>query len=774
MDRSHAERVLDLPKLLERVAERCETEFGAEVVRDLQPSFDREVIAYRLRTTGEAVDLILRGDMPVYANARDVREPVRNAAKGSVLPGDSLFRIAETLGAFSRLGKYLQINRELAPTLWQLAESLPFLGDLQTKIESSVSPEGDVLDSASPELKAARAKKAAQTKRILDRVQSMVNSLRSYLQEPLFTERSGRYVLPVKSAYKGKVPGIVHDSSGSGQTLYIEPQSVVEETNKLREIEGIEKEEVEKVLRSLSEEVGKNGEAIAAGLVVLGEIDGALACGKDAEKTNGHLPKLIDEPMLRIEKGHHPLLDRNISVPLDLTVGGNAKSLLVTGPNTGGKTVCLKTLGLYSLMIGCGILPPAKRTEYGPFSGIWSDIGDEQSIEQSLSTFSGHLKNVSRALNQARAGALCLFDEIGAGTDPAEGAAIGKAVLDTLSQRGVVIAATTHYGELKEFAIADDRFTTAAMEFDLETLRPTYRLIPGATGASHAFEIARRYGLPDEVAVKAESLLGESAVAERQKSARLDDLVSSAARERDEAEEIRKAANAELGKLREERENLKRKLTDTREATRDALAEALREMRAKYRELLDATTHLKGAQREEVLEKARELESEFAGAAKMLDDVPREVDEIAVGDTVRVRGRAQLAQVLELQRGGTVVLQVGGLRFTVKREDVEQATPPKEKTIKRRQSSTVNAAANISSELMLRRMRVDEAQGALESYLDDATLAGLHKARIVHGKGDGVLRKFVRDFLARRQEVSRYYEAGVDAGGAGVTIVEFK
>jgi DNA mismatch repair protein MutS2 len=327
---------------------------------------------------------------------------------------------------------------------------------------------------------------------------------------------------------------------------------------------------------------------------------------------------------------------------------------------------------------------------------------------------------------------------------------------------------------LKEFAIADDRFSTAAMEFDLETLRPTYRLIPGATGASHAFEIARRHGLPDDVASKAESLLGEAAVSERQKAAQLDDLVSKAASDREEAEHARKSAISELEKLKEERKSFKEKLTDTREATRDALAEALREMRAKYRELLDATAHLKGSQREEILEKARGLEREFSDAAELLDEPRREADDLSIGDTVRVRGRSQLAQVLDIQRGGSVVLQIGALRLTVKDSDVEPAAAPKETSAKRRQTSTVSAAANISSELMLRRMRVEEAEEALEEYLDDATLAGLHKARIVHGKGDGVLRKVVRDFLAKRKEVSRYYEAGPDAGGAGVTIVEFK
>jgi DNA mismatch repair protein MutS2 len=774
MDRSHAERILELPRLLERVASRCQTEFGRECILGLSPSYEKPTIDFRLKRTEEALALVLQGDIPVYANARDVREAVLNASKGQMLPGEILFRVAETLSALSRLGRFLQINHDRAPLLWSSGQLIPFLNDLQAAIESTVTPDGDVLDSASQELKSIRTKKTTQSKRILDRVQSMVNALKTYLQEPLFTERSGRYVLPVKSAYKGKVPGIVHDSSGSGQTLYIEPQAIVDETNKLREIEGLEKEEIEKVLRALSGKVGDHGEAISNGLQVLAEIDAAIACGIDAEKTNAHAPKLVDTPLLNIEVGHHPLLDREVSVPLDLSVGGSSRSLLITGPNTGGKTVCLKTLGLYTLMMGCGIFPPAKRTEYGPFSGVWADIGDEQSIEQSLSTFSGHLKNVSRALKQASNGSLCLFDEIGAGTDPAEGAAIGKAVLTTLVERGAVVAATTHYGELKEFAIADDRFSTAAMEFDLQSLKPTYRLIPGATGASHAFEIARRYGLPNDVAERAESLLGEFAIAERDKSAQLDALIAEARQQKDEAEQLRKEAKHEAAQLRDERTALKEKLNEARESARDAIAEAMREMRAKYRELLDATARISGAKREQILEQARDLETEFAKAAANLETPTAKSAPISVGDTVRLRGRAQLANVLELQKGGAVVVQIGSLKFTVKPEDIEPAEETKPATPTRRRNATVGAATTISSELMLRRMRVEEAVEALADYFDDATLAGLHKARIVHGKGDGILRKVVRDFLSKRQEIAKYYEATPDAGGSGVTIVEFK
>jgi DNA mismatch repair protein MutS2 len=754
------------------VAERCDTEFGAAAVRSLVPTFDGPVIERRIALTSEALALVMTAQIPVYSNARDVRATIRNSAKGAMLAGDVIFRTAETIGALARVRRWLQAEKDDVPNLWRIGEALPFLTELQKRIEESVSPEGDVLDGASADLKSIRAKKAAQSKKIVDRIQSMVSSMKSYLQEPLYTQRSGRYVLPVKAGFKGKVPGIVHDSSGSGQTLFVEPQAVVDETNKLREIEGAEREEVEKVLLALSNEIGNHADDIAYGIDCLAEIDSILAAAKDAEKSDGHPPKLVAEPMLRIERGHHPLLDREISVPLDIGVGGSMHSLLITGPNTGGKTVCLKLLGVYALMIGCGLFPPARRVEYGVFSGIWADIGDEQSLEQSLSTFSGHLKNVSRALKQAGAGSLCLFDEIGAGTDPAEGAAIAKSVLETLAEKGVVIAASTHYGELKEYAIESSHFRTAAMEFDLSTLRPTYKLIPGATGASHAFEIARRYGLPNGVAERAESLLSDTAKMDRDKSAQLDELIGKAEASKEEAEEIHRLAIAERKSLKEERERVKEKLADARESAREVLADAIREMREKYRDLLEATAKISGSKREEILQEARIIEQEFAGTSESLasTEQPQEAT-FQQGDTVQVRGRSQPATVLEVKRSGEIVLQVGALRFTVKPEDVVPIAPPKRKAKPVRRSTP---SSQVSTEITLRRMRVEEAQEVLDGYFDDAILAGLHKARIVHGKGDGILRKVVRDFLSARPEVAKYYEAPTDAGGSGVTIVEFK
>jgi DNA mismatch repair protein MutS2 len=688
-----------------------------------------------------------------------------------MLTGDTIFRVSETLGAFLRLRKWIDVER--VPALRILSTRLPLLNELTRQIESAVLASGEVVDAASAALASLRTKKITQQKRILERVQSLVNTLKSYLQEPIYTERAGRYVLPVKAAYKGKVPGILHDSSGSGQTLYIEPDLVLQETNKLREIEGAEREEVERILHALSGRIGEQANDIVDGLQAVGEIDLYVAFGIEAEKSGGVEPRLVEDPLLFIEAGHHPLLEREISVPIDISLGGSAGSLLITGPNTGGKTVCLKILGLFTFIIGCGAFPPARAVTFGPFTAVFADIGDEQSLQQSLSTFSGHVKNLSRALITASAGALCLFDEIGAGTDPAEGAAIGKAVLSTLCEKETVIAATTHYGELKEFALNHDRFRTAAMEFDLDTLKPTYKLIEGATGASHAFEIAKRYGLPTDVASRAQEFLSDYARAERGKSARLDALIAEAITKTAQAEETKNAAAEELSRLQSEREHSKAKLANIREAALGELAEAIREMRSKYRELLEQTVHLQGAKREEILSEARRVEETFVKTADALRSPSVKSPQIKEGDTVRVRGRAETAIVLELQKTRAVV-QIGSLRFSVHPSELEPARRYDQPVKRARIKLDQVAAATISSELMVRRMRAEEAVVALQDYFDDAALANLHRTRIVHGKGDGVLRKVVRDFLAKRKDVARYNDADASEGGAGVTIVEFK
>jgi len=735
----------------------------------------------RLQHTGEASRLLESGETPTYSNARDVAEAVAFAGKGSALPGSELYRIGETLGAMARLRKYIASSRDAVPGLWIIAERLAYLPKLKEDIETAIGPDGEVFDGASATLKTIRTRKTSQLRKITEKLQSLISgSFKGYLQEALYTQRDGRYVIPVKAQFRGKVPGIVHDSSGSGQTVFVEPEVIVGEMNKLRELEGAEREEVERILAALAAKVGQSSEEIIAGLSALVEIDAIFAKARYSFAAQGCEPALDDGHFMSIRQGHHPLIDREFSIPLDIDIGGKHKSLIITGPNTGGKTVSLKVIGLYALMVGCGIFPPAKKISFGPFTGVRADIGDEQSLQQSLSTFSGHLKNIARIFQNASSGALCLFDEIGAGTDPREGAALGKAILTELLNRGAVIGASTHYGELKEFALTNERLASAAMEFDLKTLKPTYHLIPGATGSSHAFEISRRYGIPDEVIQSAEEMIGSEAADERSKLNYLDELIREAQEDRAEADAHRASIESQIKNLEKERRELRLKFDNAREKAEEAVADALRNARDRYRHLSDTISALSvsGSEKECLREEARQLQTGLASARQALH-VPKKAraEVLALGMEVAVQGHQHIGKVIEIGKTGKVGVQMNQLKITVRAEDVSpvirQADAKKKAALERNRTS-MSHSETISSELIIRQMRAEDAKEDLDRFFDDAALAGLERARIVHGKGDGVLRRIVRQFLSARNDVAAFNEAPTDQGGSGVTIVEFR
>lgn len=777
-ERSHAERVLELDRVLEMVGERCSTSLGMEFARGLRPSFERERVAKLVAQTEEAFRLSKSSEPPVYSGARDVRAFVASAGKGSWIPGDEIFRVGETIEAMNGLRRYLAGKREEVREMWSIAERLPYLAELQKELHSSISPEGEVLDSASPALKKIRSEKNAQARRLSARIQNLINGeLKSYLQEPIYTIRDGRYVVPVKFQYRGKVPGIVHDASGSGQTIFVEPEALVGEANRLRELEAEEKEEVERVLRELSKKIGLHADEILAGMDSLAEIDCLFAKARFAIDRNCVVPKLVDGYQIRIVGGHHPLIDPSVSVGVDVFVGENGKSLLITGPNTGGKTVTLKMIGLFALMIGCGILPPAMSVEYGVFGKVWADIGDEQSLQQSLSTFSGHLRNVAKIFKDAKEGDLALLDEIGAGTDPKEGAALGQAFLETLANTGVVVAASTHYGELKQYAQGHEKYYCAAMEFDVATLRPTYRLIPGASGQSHALEISRRHGIPDEVVDLAEKAMGEEAMGERAKSTEIDRLLAEARAARTEALELKREAEAGLAKLESERNRELEKLRKARARAEDTVNEALREAREKYRELLAAIRQMPSKEKEEILEQAREIEKQIQGVKSSLAPEPLSTQPIAYepGMTVRLLSNNHVGRVIEVQKSGKLLVSVGALRLSVLPSEVIPDEERRSHTFQRTRGMSMERAMTAKTELNLRHLRAEEAIEKLDKFFDEVVLAGLPQVRIVHGKGNGVLRKIVHDFLSQRSsEVERFRLGEPGEGGTGVTVVYMK
>lgn len=780
------ESVLEFERVIEDVSARCASLFGVERLRETRPSFDAETVAGRLQETEEARLIVSLGDLPAIGAARDVRSHVLDAAKGGQIGGEEMFRVGESLAALSRLRAFLLHHRERAPLLWAKGEQLPYLDSLEKQIFKTVAPDGTVLDSASPELARLRSQRRTHQNRLIAKLQSLISGpFRSALQEPLYTQRGGRYVLPVKAGHQGQVKGIVHDASASGQTVYIEPEAVIAESNKLREIEAYETEEIDRILSELSRKVGEHGEEIAAGLESLGDIDAALAKARYAIDRNAATPTITGKGRLAVRQGHHPLIPMEVSVPLDIEVGGRARSLLITGPNTGGKTVALKLLGLYALMMGCGMFPPASHVEYGPFSGVYADIGDEQSLQQSLSTFSSHLRNIAQVFRDARESALVLLDEIGAGTDPREGAALGRAILEDLAERGCVIAATTHFGELKDFAFESGRFSCAAMEFDEKTLAPTFRLVAGASGASHALEIARRFGLPAKTVDSAERYVGSEVREERSKAKSIDANLAAAREEREEAERQRQEAEQIKKRAEEELIALREKVQKERREQAAAIEAALRESREQYRELLDrvraleATGTIGSTEREEVIQSGRRLLEKAEQSRSLAADVVPVGESVAldVGMTMRIVSTGQVGTVVRVAKSGKITVQVGMFKVTADRQDlvpVAAPTPTRTERPQRASSLSLQKSLQASTEINLRRLRAEDAELELEKFFDDAVLANLHSVRIVHGKGTGTLKRIVLDFLRRRADVESYREGGAGEGGAGVTIAYLK
>lgn len=784
-ERPRIESVLEFERVIDDVSSRCASLLGVEWLREVRPSYDSATVAGLLEETKEARLLVSLGDLPALGSARDVRSHVLDAAKGGQIGGEEMFRVWESLAALSKLRAFLLHHRERAPRLWAKGERLPYLEGLEKQISKTVAPDGTVLDSASAELARLRSQRRTHQSRLVAKLQSLVSGpFRSALQEPLYTQRGGRYVLPVKASHQGQVKGIVHDASASGQTVYIEPEAVIAESNKLREIEAYEAEEIDRILSELSRRVGEHSEEIVAGLQVLGDIDATLAKAKYALDRNAATPTIVGKGRLAVRQGHHPLIPVEVSVPLDIEVGGRARSLLITGPNTGGKTVALKLLGLYALMLGCGIFPPASHVEYGPFSGVFADIGDEQSLQQSLSTFGSHLRNIAQVFRRAGEGALVLLDEIGAGTDPRDGAALGRAILEDLAERGCVVAATTHFGELKDFAFESGKFSCAAMEFDEQTLAPTFRLVAGASGASHALEIARRFGLPAKTVDTAERYVGPEVHEERSKSKSIDANLAAAREEREaaerlrqEAEEIRKQAEEELIELRQKAQKERREQAAAVEA-------ALRESREQYRQLLDrvraleATGTIGATEREEVIQSGRQLLEQVEQSRSLAAEVVPVGDyaDLDVGMTVRIVSTGQVGTLVRVAKSGKVTVQVGMFKVTADRQDVAPVAAPQPGPVKTQRVASLSLQKSIqaSTELNLRRLRAEDAKLELEKFFDDAVLGNLHSVRIVHGKGTGTLKRIVIDFLKQRADIESFREGGAGEGGAGVTIAYFK
>ena len=767
---AHALRVLEFQALRDRLAATCETPLAGLAASELRPAFRADDAWYLVDLTREAHDALGKHSVPSLRGVRDPRQALKRAEKGGVLGGLELRQIGEALATMRSAKTFLVARRDDFPLLYPYSESLPEHRDVEDRLLDSLEGDGAMRDAASPALASIRARKKQATFRLQERIQSYTSRYRELLSDPIYTVRDGRYVVPLKAENRGKIKGIVHDTSSTGQTLFVEPEDVLQLGNALRELKAEERSEEVRILGLLSKSVGRIAVEATGGVEVSSQLDLAFAKARMAYDMKGCLPRPAPgAAFVAIQGGKHPLLDPDMAVPLDIELGRGA-SVLITGPNTGGKTVAIKAVGLIVLMVQSGLFPPALDVRLAPFTGVWADIGDEQSLEQSLSTFSGHIKNIAEALRKLEDGALILLDEIGAGTDPAEGAALAKSILAAMADRGATILASTHYGELKAFAYNVPGFTNAAMEFDPRTLRPTYHLLMGTPGASQALRIAERYGIPSEVVEQARGSLGDEA----QDLALMLERLESAQRQ---ARLAQSEADRRAAALKKDEAVAKRKLAEADEIRRTAndkaqsvIEAALREIRLEAARLFD---EVKAGDRERARIGLKELDAAGTELARSFAPKvrrPKNAPAVRKGAIVRLAGHSQVGHVLDDPKEGRVPVQLGTLKMTVPVASLEPVDRMPQELVKARPNIRLAKALTASPEVDLRHLRAEEAVRELERFLDDAALGGLDRVRIVHGKGEGVLRSVVQGALKGNQAVADFRDGDATEGGAGVTV----
>ncbi len=776
---------LEYPKIVERLAREAAFSASKTLALELQPSADVTEVRKRLALTTEARRLLeLRPDFGIRG-ARDVRPHVAATERGAVLgPGD-LVDVLVTLRASGYVAKSAARLDDTFPLIRALASDLPSRPRLEARIAESISEEGEVLDSASPELRRLRSEIRGAQQRLQERLGTLVGEFRSALQEPIITMRGDRYVLPVRAESRGAVRGIVHDQSSSGATVFVEPLVVVEMNNRLRQLQLDERAEIERILAEISEEVATDGPYVRLSVELLAEIDLQLAKGKYAGLLRAGLPTVNTQRRLKLDQARHPLLTGHV-VPIDFRLGDEFRMVVITGPNTGGKTVALKTVGLLCLMAQAGMHIPAEDgSEVPVYDNVFADIGDEQSIEQSLSTFSSHMKRIVEILGTADAGALVLLDELGAGTDPSEGSALARSILMNLLRRGIATVATTHYSELKAFAHGEPGVANASVEFDVETLSPTYRLMLGLPGRSNALAIATRLGLPEDIIQQGREYLGTAGV-------EMESLLTELQADRKVAADERYRLSMERAEAEFQRRELERQRAAAEEqrATiiNDARRQARRELEAVQAQLARVRTEVARQQRLDP-ERLTNLNNRVRNLERKTDLLPvplmpetPESEEtpaplsgpLRIGDSVRVRAMGQMGELLSLPDArGEVEVQLGPLKMRVKATDLERMSRRKARAAEAPALVSlpdVTPSAPVDLQLDVRGQRVEDVLPEVDRYLNDAYLSGMPFVRILHGKGTGALRQAIRQQLAQHPLVKGYEAAGAKDGGEGVTV----
>lgn len=784
-------RVLEYDKIIEMLADKASSDPGRALCRSLKPMTDLAEISLAQTQTKDALSRLFKKGSISFGSNKDLGYSLRSLEVGSTLSAAELLKVAGLLENAARIKNYGRSDRDDTPadSLTEFFNNLEPLTPLSTEIRRCILSEEEISDTASPGLHKVRRAIAAAGDKIHSQLNAMVNgSCRSYLQDAVITMRGGRYCLPVKAEHKGQVPGMVHDQSSTGSTLFIEPAAVVNLNNQLRELELQEQKEIEIILATLSVSTAEHTVVIRENQRIMTELDFIFAKASLAMDMNGTEPVFNTDHAINIRKGRHPLIPKTKVVPIDIRLGKDFDLLIVTGPNTGGKTVSLKTVGLFCLMGQAGLhIPALDRSELSVFTEVFADIGDEQSIEQSLSTFSSHMTSIVSILKEADENSLCLFDELGAGTDPTEGAALAIAILNHLHERGIRTMATTHYSELKVYALSTSFVENACCEFDVETLRPTYRLLIGIPGKSNAFAISSKLGLPDEIIDAAKAQISEEDTS-------FEDLLSDLEQSRITIEKER----MEIASYKEEIQSLKEQLKAKNEKIDMAKDRILREANEKARDILqnakdvaDETIRvfqkagpnasMKDLEktREKLRGKISEKNDKLTQKNKQPGKPKVKANEIKKGDTVKIVSMGLKGIVSSLPDAkGNLFVQCGIIRSQTNINDIVlvDETSVSAPALQRTNSGKIRMSKSysISPEINLLGKTVDEAISALDKYLDDAYLSHLPSVRIVHGKGTGALRKAVQDHLRRTKYVKSFRLGEFGEGDAGVTIAEFK
>ena len=782
---------LELDQVLDRLAECAVTEEGKERCRKLTPMADKDEVQQALDETTAAVGKLTLYGSPSFSGVKPVAASLQRADRGGALNTKELLEIAAVLRCARTAKEYGGDGEGQKTCIDQLFRSLTVNRYLEEKITGSIPAEGEIADSASSELASIRRSIRATGGKVRDILQKLISSGQSkYLQEPIITQRSGRFVVPVKSEHKNDVPGLVHDVSSSGGTFFVEPMGVVKANNELRELQAREEKEIDRILAELSAEASSFQDGIRTDYALLVELDVIFARGKLAVRMDALPPKLSDKA-LRLNRARHPLLDRKKAVSNDLRLGEDFDTLVITGPNTGGKTVTLKTMGLLTLMAQCGLhIPVGNDSTVRVFRRVLADIGDEQSIEQSLSTFSAHMKNIVGILNEADEDTLILFDELGAGTDPIEGAALAAAIIDHSRGLGSLIAATTHYAELKVYAMTTPGVENASCEFDVHSLAPTYRVLIGIPGKSNAFAISRRLGLSEAVIQDAAARLDAENVRFEDVLTQLDQQRQAmekekeqAARLRREMEESARAAREYKTKLEEEREKARQSarreaqsIIDEARAAADTVYEELNDIRKQKNKL--ENWQAVNDRRAEGRRLLNEAERGLYGNGMPEEPEPASTRPAREGDTVELKSMGTKATVLSVNKDGTLQLQAGILKIKAKQDEVRvlegESSAKKEAARVIRRSEHKLRSLGASPEIDLRGMTGDEAVAAVEQFLDNAMLAHLETVTVIHGKGTGAVRKAVRDYLKHSRYVRAFRPGAFGEGEDGVTVVTLK